>query len=193
MELLETFLHRWGAAGIFLVATLDGDVVLLTAGVLAHLGSIGIGTAIAACSTGMWAGDAGWYLLGRAGSKEFRETRFYRKVGPTIERLVGMLGPFEILTARFVYGTRYASMVYWGIQGMPAPRFLGINAAGCLAWSGLLVTLGFFMSHSVTLVLGDIRRLELWFLGTLALTAAVYFGARSALRRWHPKSIPNLR
>lgn len=191
--MLMQLLHAYGAAAIFLVATLDGDVVLLMAGVLAHLGQISIPAAILSASTGMFTGDLGWYCLGRAGSKQFRETRFYRKVGPTIERLVGMLGHYELLTARFVYGTRYASMVYWGIEHMPARTFLTVNAFGCLAWSGLLVTLGFFMSHSVTVLIGDIRRLELWFLGTLALTAAVYFGVRAAIRRWHPRSIPPLR
>ena len=62
-------------------------------------------------------GDSAWYGLGRLRGPRFRG-KVLPRVGPTIERLAQQLGPWELVAARFVYGTKAASMVFWGLHGL---------------------------------------------------------------------------
>ena len=67
-------------------------------------------------------GDLAWYGLGRPAGRRFRAGRLYQRVGPRIEILARRLRGAQLLAARFVYGTKAASMVFWGLHGMPLPR-----------------------------------------------------------------------
>ena len=75
-------------------------------------------------AAGSLLGDCAWYWLGRLRGPRFRAGRLYRRVGRRIERLARRFGVWQLLLARFVYGTKNASMVFWGLQGSPFGRFV---------------------------------------------------------------------
>ena len=164
----------------------DNDVVPLMAGMLANMGFIGITPAYLAAAVGALAGDCGFFLIGWIFSRRVRRSRFYRRIGPRVEKLVGRVGIWELFPARFVYGIRYVSMLYWGVQRYPAHKFLAINAVGCAAWVGLLVSAGFFMTHAAAVILGQIRRLEIWLGGTVLIGVLGYLLLRRVWRKLSP-------
>jgi membrane protein DedA with SNARE-associated domain len=105
----------------------------------------------------------------------FRQGKLYQRVGPTIERLARKLGPWQLLAARFVYGTKAASMVFWGLHGLRFGRFLTIDAIGCVVGTLVFTGLGYLVSGSAVALLGKVKRVELWLLGVLLVGAVIVF------------------
>jgi membrane protein DedA with SNARE-associated domain len=162
---LQQLLINYGLVAVLIGSAFEGDFTLILGGVVAHLGIFSFPLAVAAGAVGSLVGDTAWYLLGRLRGPRFREGRLYRRVGPTIERLAKRMGPWELLAARFVYGTKAASMVFWGLHGLTLPRFLLIDALGCVLGSLVFTSLGYLVSGSATALMGHVKRFELWLLG----------------------------
>ncbi|MEO6057203.1 MAG: VTT domain-containing protein [Gemmatimonadales bacterium] len=170
---LEHLVARYGLWAVFLGAAVEGDLTLILAGAAAHLGYFSFPLAIVAGTLGSQVGDLAWYCLGRWRGPRFREGRLYRRVGPQIERLAERLGAGELIAARFVYGTKAASMVFWGLHGLALPRFLVIDAIGCVIGSLVFTGVGYAVSGSAAALLGKVRRVELWLLGAVAVGVLV--------------------
>jgi len=75
------------------------------------------------------------------------------------------LGPWQLVAARFVYGTKSASMIFWGLHGLSFRRFLLIDSVGCVLGSLVFTSLGYLLSGSAMALLGHVKRVELWLLG----------------------------
>jgi membrane protein DedA with SNARE-associated domain len=174
---LEGFLSQYGLLALFLLAAVEGDVSLLVAGVLTHLGVLSLPGAILAGAAGNLVGDIVWFILGRTYRERIRSSRLYSAVGGRIERLAGKLGPWQLLAARVVYGTRNASMVFWGQLHLAWARFLLIDAIGCLLVATGFTLLGSLMGHGTTALAGEVKRIEHWLLiaviGGVAIVGAV--------------------
>lgn len=162
---LQQLLIDYGLIAVLLGSAFEGDFTLILAGVVAHLGIFAFPLAVAAGAIGSLIGDSAWYALGRVRGPRFRQARLYRRVGPTIGRLAKRMGPWELLAARFVYGTKAASMLFWGVHGLSLPRFLLIDALGCVLGSLVFASLGYLVSGSATALMGHVKRFELWLLG----------------------------
>jgi membrane protein DedA with SNARE-associated domain len=171
----EHLILRYGLAAVFVGAAVEGDLTLILAGVAAHLGYFSFSTALAASVLGGFLGDLAWYSLGRLRGPRFRAGRLYQRVGHRIEILARRLGAAELIASRFVYGTKAASMVFWGLHGMSLPRFLLIDAIGCVLGSLVFTGLGYAVSGSATVLLGHVRRLERWLLGAVLVGALLVF------------------
>lgn len=172
---LQELLIRYGLLAVVLGAAFEGDFSLILAGVVSHLGIFAFPHAIAAGTLGSIVGDSIWYGLGRFRGPRFRRGKLYRRVGPTIERLARRFGPWQLLAARFVYGTKAASMVFWGLHGLRLGRFLLIDSIGCFLGAATFIGLGYLVSGSAVALLGKVKRVELWLLGVLLVAAVIVF------------------
>jgi membrane protein DedA with SNARE-associated domain len=172
---LESLVVRYGLAAVFLGAAFEGDFTLILAGVVSHLGYFQFPLAVAAGAVGSMVGDLAWYGLGRVRGPRFRAGRFYRRVGHRIEALAQRLGPWQLLAARFVYGTKAASMLFWGLHELPLGKFLLVDGIGASIGSLVFTGLGYLVSGSATLLLGKVRRVELWLLGALVVGVVLVF------------------
>lgn len=180
---MEGLILRFGLVAVFLGATVEGDLILVLAGVTSHLGLLNLWLAIAMGAAGCLAGDLTWYVLGRSRSDAIRRSRAYGKVGPAVERVAARFGFWQILTARFMYGTRVATMLFWGVHRLPLGTFVGVDAAGCLAWAALLGLLGYGASSGAAALVGDVKRIEMWLLAALAVSVLALLAARWAIAR----------
>lgn len=172
---LQQLLIQYGLIAVLIGSAFEGDFTLILAGVVAHLGIFPFPLAVAAGALGGLVGDSAWYALGRFRGPGFRGSRFYTRVGPTIERLTKQLGPWQLLAARFVYGTKGASMIFWGLHGLPYRRFLLIDTVGCILGSLVFTGLGYLLSGSAAVLLGNVQRVELWLLGAAIVGVLIVF------------------
>lgn len=170
---LERLLIEHGAAAVVVGAAFEGDFTLILAGVVAHLGIFSFPVAVAAATAGSFIGDCAWYWLGRLRGPKFRAGRLYRRVGHRIEDLARRFGVWELLLARFVYGTKSASMLFWGLHGLPFGRFAAVDAVGCALGATVFAGLGYLVSDSAQALLGRVHRIELWLLGAVIVGAAL--------------------
>lgn len=180
---MEAFIAHFGVIAVFLGAVFDGDLVLLLAGVIAHMGLMNLWVAIGLASAGCFTGDFVCYVLGRARSDAIRNSRVYLKVGPTVERVANRVGAWQIVAARFMYGTRVATMLFWGAHRLPVARFVLINGLGCAMWGLILGLLGYSASTGAAALLGKVKRVELWLLGAIVLFVVVFLIIRWMVNR----------
>jgi membrane protein DedA with SNARE-associated domain len=184
MSPLEQFLSQHGLLALLLIATVEGDLSILVAGVLAHLGILPLAGVILAGAAGNLAGDLGWFVIGRRLRLHIRENRLYRAVGPGIERLARRLGPWQLLAARVVYGTRNASMLFWGQHGLSLVRFLSYDALGCGIAAAGFALLGYLVGHGTSALTGQVKQVERYLLaGVLAGGVLVWAVSRLVRRR----------
>src|SRR6266542_1070087 len=105
---LQQLIIRYGLAAVFLGSGLEGDITMVLGGVVSHRGYFPASIAIAAAAMGAFAADCIWYAVGRLNTVRLQNAAFYRKVGPRIEEIVRRVGVWQIVMARFVYGTKNA-------------------------------------------------------------------------------------
>lgn len=190
MTVLERFLTDNGLLALFLVAMVEGDLSLVVAGVLAHLRILPLPGAIAVGAAGNLAGDLAWFAVGRRFRHRIREHRFYRTVGPGIERLASRLSAWQLLAARVVYGTRNASMVFWGQQGLSLGRFLLHDALGCLIASTGFALLGYLLGHGTSALTGEVKAFERYLLVGVIVGALLVWGITRLVRRRLTRDVP---
>jgi membrane protein DedA with SNARE-associated domain len=161
---MENFLIQYGLLALVILAAVEGDATFVVAGVVAHLGFINFLTVIVVGGLSAFLADCFWFWLGYSHSDFILKSRRYRRLGPVIERLAKRFKGWEIIIARFVYGSRIASALFWGIHKFSFTRFILLDLISCLVWAILLTSIGFFLSKSAEAFLGDLKRLELWLL-----------------------------
>ncbi|MBA2627143.1 MAG: DedA family protein [Gemmatimonadales bacterium] len=180
---LEHLLKNHGLIAVFLGAALEGDMMLVLSGVVAHLGYFPLPAAMVVGAAGSLTSDCLWYALGRWRGPRFRAGAIYRRFGRQVERLAQRLGPWQLLTARFVYGTKNATMVFWGLHGLELRRFLPIDALGCALGTSAFVGLGYLLGGSAQVLLGKAKRIEYLLLGGIVVTLVVLFTIKHVLRK----------
>jgi membrane protein DedA with SNARE-associated domain len=180
---VQDLLARLGPVAVFLATAVEGDLGLIVGGVAAHLGVMNPLLVGILGTLGGFCGDAVWFAVGRRSADAIHRSSAWRRVGPTVERLAARFGPRQILLARPVWGTRVASMVFWGTQRLAPARFAALDLPACTVWAILLVSFGYYSSASVEALLGKVRRAEEWLTVAVVLAIVVGVGGRLLLRR----------
>jgi membrane protein DedA with SNARE-associated domain len=181
---MEAFLARWGALAVLAGAALEGDGSMVLSGVLVHVGLLDLPTALLAGAAGAFVSDCVCFAIGRSGAAAIRGSRAYARVAPTVERLARRVGLWEVVAARFVYGTRLPSMIFWGTRPVRFTRFAAVDAIGCALWAVAFGAAGWALGGSAELLLGDLRRAEHVLLRLLAGIAVVALLIHLGVRRW---------
>jgi membrane protein DedA with SNARE-associated domain len=189
---MEEILTRYGLLALLILAAVEGDATLILAGVISHLGIFNLLPAICVGTVGAFGGDCAWYWVGRSRSTFIRRSRLYRRVGGRAEQLARRFGVWGIIAARFVFGTRIATALFWGIQQMPFARFAALDLIGCVLWAVVFSGLGYFLSGSAAALIGEVRRIEIWLLVALAALALFSLLSRYLLRRMGGEIIRNV-
>lgn len=183
MTSLEQFLAHYGLTALFFLTAVEGDLSLIFAGALAHLEVLTLPGVIAAGVCGTLLGDTAWFFLGRRLRVPVRESRAYQVVGPRIERLAERMGAWQLIAARFIWGTRNASMFFWGQHGLSFIRFLLIDALGCLIGATLFSVAGYVVGQGAVAMLGHIKRIEHWLLISLVGGAIIVWVVNRLTRK----------
>lgn len=180
---LEPILSEYGAVALFLLATVEGDLSLVIGGVLAHLGILSLPAVILSGAAGNLTGDLGWYAIGHHLRGRIRTTMLYQKVGHRIEGLARKLGPWQLLVARIIYGTRNASMLFWGQYGLPLRQFIPIDALGCLLACTGFALAGYLLGHGTSQITGEVKHLERYLLVAVVVGGLVVWLVTRLVRR----------
>ena len=167
---MESFFIHYGLAAVALLAIMDGDVTLVLAGVVAHLGLFSLPAGIAAGGAGAFLGDSIFYTVGRTNTRWIQKTRLYRRMGPRAENLLHRFGVGQLFAMRLVFGTRIATLVLCGVRGVAFWRFALFDTLSCMAWATLLGLLGFALSDSTAWLIHEVKSVEMGAAGALVVT-----------------------
>ena len=161
---MRDFLNNYGLWAAFLLALLENDVAFIAIGVVLKLGDdnpltpdLNVFSALPAAIIGALIHDSAWFTVGHMNSAAIKSSRVYRRVGPMVERLAARFGPWEIFIARFIYGTRNPSSVFWGIQHLPYVEFAGLELLALTVWGSLLTAVGFHSTGWALKIMGKVE------------------------------------
>ena len=169
MSNLEPFLRDYGLWALLLAAAFEGDLTLLTTGVLIHLGIWPAPKALAVAATGGLAGDLFYFWLGHGTARRWLTTAHGERLLPRIERTAQRFGLGSLFIARYVYGARVATMFFWGMRRVPAWKFVALDALNCIQWALVLGGLGYVFAGGFERFVGELRLVEQWLLVALAV------------------------
>ncbi len=194
---MRDFFNTYGLWAVFFLALLENDVAFIAIGVVWQLGSdhpltpgLNIFTAVPAAILAALLHDSAWFLLGWQKSAAIKASRVYRRIGPMIERFAERFGPWEIFLARFIFGTRNSTSVFWGIQKLPYPEFAGLEVLALTVWGSLLVTVGYLVTGGVLKLIGHVENQEHPYLLLTALVVA--FGGMGLMRYVNRRGIAKI-
>ncbi len=167
---------------------LPEDITLIAAGILSSMGSISLWGAMAAGFFGVLLGDAFLYTVGRTyGRRAFqlpliRVIMTPRRVA-LAERKIMRNSHFICFTARFLPGLRSPVFLMAGIMGVRPIVFYGLDGLAALISVPVWVLVGNWLGENQDMVFQIAKRVQLSFLGGLAVLVAAYFIFRRVRKR----------
>lgn len=144
-HVLATGFARYGYWLLFVGVFLEGEAVLLTAGVFAYLGYFNLFWVVVIACLAIIAGDNAQYWLGRKLGKKFLQkySRF-KKLNNKFNNHTNKI----LLASRFLFGMRSATMLMAGANNFNYKRFLKFNAVSGILWVIAVALLGFVFGAS---------------------------------------------
>ncbi len=164
---------------------LPGETVLIASGALAHRGVLDPGDVLLFGTLGAVTGDQVGYWIGRKGGRPF-VLRWGRYLWITSGRLARAQAFFDrhggraVFFARFITGLRVFGALAAGTSRMPWGRFALYNALGGTVWATAAVSLGYFLSASISLVEHWVGRASLLLVALLILILGLRWAYRKA-------------
>lgn len=146
----QELLQNYGYWIVLLGTFLEGETIVIIAGVLAAGGQLSFtGVAFSAC-LGSFLSDQLMFCIGKYKGNAIIERfpRLQRKK----ERVAQLLRKYDILLIlgfRFVYGIRNITPIVLGLSHISHKRFLPLNLAGSLAWAFLFTAAGYYFGQAV--------------------------------------------
>lgn len=178
--------HRaWAEAIILLWGLIETDLIFLVIGALAHSGVVHLASCVPMAILGALLHDTVVFWLSKNRADWVRGRKAYQKFAPSIERFANKTGQWQLSICRPLYGTRYPTIIFWGLQSLSYARFYISILAGLLPWAAALVGVGFTLSNHLDDFDDWLLEAKHWILGGIALIALLAY-ARHRLHKNSP-------
>ena len=158
---LQSLIGTYGYPVVFAGALIEGETVLVLAGLAAHLGYLSLMNVFAVAALGGFLGDQFYFFVGRRYGLAILD-RFpaAKAVAPRVDALVVRYRTLVVPLLRFAYGVRTVGPIVVGAGRMPAVEFAALNALGAVAWAVLIGGAGYVFGQVVIAFLGKARVVE---------------------------------
>jgi membrane protein DedA with SNARE-associated domain len=161
MSIWLAWLSQYGLILVFAGAALEGETVIVLAGMLAHQGILPFSWTVSVAAMGALVGDQ---ILFRLGHHYGQDTlnRFPRianhaeKVEPWLQTKSDWIA----VSSRFLYGMRSMAQVLLGVYRYSSVRFLFINLFTAVLWAIIGVGGGYMVGNSAERLLSGIVHIE---------------------------------
>ncbi len=172
---------------VFASTLFQGPVIMLAGGFLLRLGDFSFWPLYATLVTADFAGDIIWYWIGRKAAEPFIR-RFGHIFGIThavFEKIEGLFNKYHtkilfISKITMGFGFALAVLIAAGATRVPFRKYLILNLAGGFIWTGMLISVGFFLGHLYYLVDKGFR--IAFIVAAVTLLASAFFGFTSFVR-----------
>jgi membrane protein DedA with SNARE-associated domain len=183
---MEDFLTKFGAIGVFLGASFEGQTAVVIGGLLARQHLLPLWLVFGSATAGSGLVDHLLFVAGR----QYRLHRHVVRVSaqPAFARALRFIERFPvsyILVFRFIFGLRLASPIAIGVSRVPTWRFALLNLAGAAIWAGAFTAAGYLFGETVIRLFGGHHagRRTLIVAGVLVLLVVTV----ALVRRWRAR------
>ncbi len=178
------FLSQYGYVALAIGCFLEGETLLLLAGVAAQAGLMSPFLVVAVAFVAGTLGDQFFFLVGRRRG-EWLLGRWPRYEAPAarVQSLIERHAEWLIVGVRFMYGLRVVGPVVIGMSNIPARRFVVFNMIGAAIWAPTIAGAGYFFGHAIQWLLTDIELFEKIALACVVVVVVTLLALRAIRRR----------
>lgn len=182
---LAQLLSSYGYLALFVGCLLEGETILILAGLAAHQGLLGFAPVVFwACIAGS-CGDQLLYWAGRRAGE--RAVPWLQRRGLPVERVTGLIERHPLLAifaVRFLYGMRLAGPLLIGASRVSPLRFTLLNLLGAFCWALLFASAGYWAGQLLEGWLGNLKpyRLPILLAGLLLIAGVAFWHLRQRRR-----------
>lgn len=167
---MEAFLQTYGYWAILIGTFLEGETILVLAGLAANRGYLNLSGVMLAAFVGSLCGDQLFFYLGRRHSEFLiRRRPGWQAKLKQANRLIDRFQTPLILGFRFLYGLRTVTPFAIGLSRVSVLRFVVLNAIGAAVWAVAISGGGYLFGRAVEGIVGDIRRYEVLLFALVAV------------------------
>lgn len=167
---LEQLITDWGYWAILVVTFIEGETIVILAGIAAHLDYLEINLVIITAIIGSFGGDQLWFYIGRRwGPQIIAKRPSWQEGAEKVYKHLHKHQYWLILTFRFYYGFRNVTPFVLGSSGIPWLRFFTLNLIGAIVWAFTFAYAGYFLGETFRLFIADYHKIALYVLGALVL------------------------
>ncbi|SDZ04987.1 DedA family protein [Nitrosomonas sp. Nm33] len=181
---LEELITTYGYSAIAIGAFLEGETILILGGIAAHQGYLDLPGVLASAFLGTLLGDQLYFYIGRVKGESILKKRPNLK--RKSEKVFAVLNKHQtmlVLGFRVMYGFRTIAPFLLGACRIHPVRFLILNIVGAFIWSITVGIMGYIFAHALELIVGDIKRYEVWLFVILSILGVIawciYFLSKS--------------
>jgi len=157
--------------GVFL----EGEIMVIIAGIFAYLGSINIFCALLATIAGGSIKSVVGYSIGYYLQKSLSKKRFLVQAENRVNYFLPNFQkkPFlSMFLSRFlILGIYWFALVYAGYKKIKIQTFIKAEISSLITWSIVMLSLGYFFSHTALSISRDVRN----FLGIILIFFIMFF------------------
>jgi len=181
---IDSYITTYGYLAVMVGVFLEGELVVMTAGFLAHRQLLELHWVIGAALLGSLLTYQFFFYLGKT-----RGTRFLQRRPHWQARVEGAQALLErhhlwvTLGYRALIGFRAMTPFALGMTNLSQRRFLALDFLPALAWSLTFPCLGYFLGREWKPLLDTIERYQGWAAAGFTAAALLVLGATLLLRR----------
>lgn len=144
-------LHTYGYIALVAGAFLEGETLVVLAGIAAHQGYLAPVPAAFCAFIGSFVSDQLMFYLGRwKGNAVLHRFPRLEKRAPKVRILLARYETALILGFRFIYGIRNVTPVLMGMGAVNQWKFLFLNIVSAAVWSASFIAAGYFFGRALT-------------------------------------------
>ena len=167
---LQSIIENYGYAAILIGTFLEGETILVLAGLAAHQGYLILTWVILAAFLGSLYGDQLFFYLGRKHSQAVLSRRpAWKQKAEKVHKMLNRFQTPMILSFRFLYGLRTISPFVIGMSSVSVKKFILLNALGALVWAAAVGAGGYLFGHALEIFIGKIKHYEVQLFVLIAL------------------------
>lgn len=173
--MIQDFINNYGYYAVFLFACIEGEVALLTAGVLCHHGMMTLPAVIVTAFLGTLVTEQSLFFVGHFYGDSLLKK--FPRIAQKSGRILDFLRKYDsafIFGSRFVYGIRNFSPIVIGIAKIPPIKFVALNIPAALVWAVVVACTGYACSNFVELAKEHMQCVEIVAL-VVVVTALIYY------------------
>jgi len=149
---------------IFLGLIFEGEVTLISAGILSHLGALNVWFALCFILAGGFTKTFLGYHVGKIIHDKWHETKFLRYIEKRVLNVTPhfVQKPFwSIFISKFIFGLNYMTIIFSGYEKVDYKKYLKAEISATFIWAPLLLGLGYFFSYTALHVSREIWKFSL--------------------------------
>ncbi len=183
---LQSIIENYGYAAILIGTFLEGETILVLAGLAAHQGYLVLTWVIVAAFLGSLCGDQLFFYLGRKHSQAVLSRRpSWKDKAEKVNKMMNRFQTPMILSFRFLYGLRTVAPFVLGMSPVSPKKFILLNATGALVWAVVVGYGGYLFGHALEILIGKFKHYEVYVFAMIAILGLLMWTVHLYHRRKH--------